>query len=148
MQFRNLKKAEITPQSTSKFVFYDLEGEPWLTVRPAHEINKPYFNALLKRNTSGNRRRVNRVIDAAAIERDRSEARELYGKHITNVGPWGGWVDEAGLEIPLTQATVEALMQNLPPEQFDQLRVYCADLSNFRVDPIDPDGAEETGKNS
>lgn len=148
MQFANLKGAEITPQSTSKFIFYDLQGEPWLMVKPATEHNKPYFNALLKKNAGSRRARLNKVIDAAAIERDRAEARELYTTHVTNVGIWGNWIDDAGAPIPYSPAAMASLLQSLPAEQFDQLRLYCAELANFRSDVVSADDAEDAGKNS
>lgn len=150
MQFGNLKGADIAPQSKSKFVFYGLLGEPWLMAKPAHEINKPYFNSLLKRNASRARRgMLNKTLDVAMIERNRAEDRELFAKHIVNEGPWGGWVDNDGVtEVPFSQEKVEKLMQELPAEQFDELRGYCLDLNNFRPDVVSGEDAEESGKNS
>lgn len=149
MQFRNLKDAAISPQATSKFVFYSIDGEPWLMVRPAHEINTPFWNALLKKNAGNKARQVMaRTVTAAMLKRDRDEARELYGKHVANVGVWGGWVDDAGVEIAYSQAALEALLAALPDDQFDELRAHCQALANFRADVVSAEDAELTGKPS
>lgn len=149
MQFRNLKGSEIAPSATARFVFYGISGEPWIMVRAAHETNKPYFNAVLKRVNGSRRRPTVKVIDAATIERNRAEDREMFAKFITNVGEWGNWVGEDGSEIPYTQAAMETLInQALPNDQFDEMRQFCTDLSNFRQDIVSAEDAEEVGKNS
>lgn len=140
MNFKNLKGAEITAQSTARFTFYNLAGEPWLLVRPAGETNRPYFNAVLKRQ-SARRGVVARVITAEQLERNRNEDRELYAEFVW-AGEAGGWLDDTtNAPVTMTRETVRELLQQLPADQFDELRVYCNQVQNFRPDMP---SAEET----
>lgn len=128
-------------------MFYDLEGEPWIEVHPSGETNKPYFNAVLKRQAANRGRMLRGKIDEATIARNRAEDRELYPQHVLT-GKWGGWKDEAGVEIPYSPETVRELLQQLPDYQFDSLRAYCNEPSNFRADALSAADAEATSGNS
>jgi hypothetical protein len=145
-QFQNLKGAVVSPTAVARFTFHDIEGEPWVEVRSAGEINKPYFNAVLKR-TAKNRRMQRGQIDTDTLERNRNEDRELYPQHILT-GKWGGWKDENGTDIPFSLEGARELMQQLPSYQFDGLRSYCNEPTNFREDVLNGADAEAVSGNS
>lgn len=147
MQFRNVKGAEVSAQSTSIFVFDDLTGCPWVEVKPGGEHNKPYYNAILKRGGALRRQLSSGSVDAAVVERVRQNDRELYPMHILT-GKWGGWKnDETGEEIPYSSEAAKELMAQLPIEQFDRLRTYCNESVHFRADAVRPEDIEATSKN-
>lgn len=147
MKFANLKGAEVSAQSKVRYTFLDIEGEPWIEVRPAGETNKPYFNAVLKRQAANRRRLVRGQVDEAMLSRSRTEDRELYPQHVLT-GAWGGWKDESGNDIPCTPEAMRELMQQLPDYQFDGLRSFCNEPTNFRADAISAADADSTAGNS
>ena len=151
MKFRNLRDAqEVTRQSTSRFEFFGLEfdrdtGElndegrpimescvPWIEVRPVGECNAPYMNAVLA-HQSKNRRRMSRgKLDARMLRENRELDIDLFPRHVFT-GSWGGWLDDAtGEEVPYSADAARELLEQLPPEEFDELRAYCNELGNFR----------------
>lgn len=146
--FKNLAKVkEITANCVSNYVFYEIEGEPWIEVRPAAECNKPYFNAVLRKQKAHRRKIQAGKIDAAMLSKNRIEDKELFPKLICT-GKWGGWFEENGKEIPFTHENATDLFNQLPSHIFDDFRAYCNDLSNFEDEDIfDDDDAEEAGKN-
>lgn len=147
MQFGNLKGAEVNASATSKFVFYDLDGQPWVTVRHAGETNKPYFNAMLKANAAAARGKRGQSITVDDVVRNRTRDRALYPDHVI-VGPWGGWTDGDGKEIAFTPENSKDLALQLPNAQFDDLRAYCVADYNFRTDVVSAEDAEDTAGNS
>ena len=147
MKFSNLSGARVTSASTSIFVFYDLPGEPWVEVHPTGELNRPYFSALLASNSKSRRRLMKGKLDADMLVQNRNLDRKLFPKHI-GAGSWGGWIsDETGQEVDYSEAEFKDLCEQLPDDQFDELRAHCGDLTNFREEdePTEEDIEETSG---
>ena len=145
-QFSKLSKLDVKRDRTAEFTFFQLEGRPSLRVRPAEEVNKAYFNALLKRRS---RRSVRRIragsADAAQVAENRAEDRELYAKHVV-VG-WSGVKNDSGVEVPFGPAPLGEFLAALPDWLFDELRLFCSEVTNF-VDEEEPQlDVEETAGN-
>jgi len=153
MKFKNLKSAgNVTVNSTYRYYFYELDGEPWIEVRPAAECNKKYFNAVLRKQKATRRKLAAGKIDTAMLKQNREEDRELFPKFVCT-GKWGGWTDSDGKEIPFSIENAKDLFDQLPDYMFDDFRAECNILSNF-VDidededsPLDETDAEEAAKN-
>ena len=117
---------------------------PVLSVSPATDMNKQYMSALLKQNAQN--RRMSKVTMKTVIE-NREKDIELYAKYI--IKDWKNVVDENN--VPMSYSSAEGLdfltqlCQNHQSWVFDDLRVFCSDMSNFVQDMIDD---EETVKNS
>lgn len=139
--FSHLSQFDVRLDKTSRYVLYQISGEPVLIVAPATEANKPYFNAVLKRA-----RRSSRAIQAGAvnlgmISENRTEDRQLYPEHIV-VG-WDGVVDKDKNPVDFSLDNCRAFLRALPDWIFDDLRQYCGNPNNF-VDQID---VEDVAKN-
>lgn len=151
MKFRNLNDLEeVTRQSTSRYEFFALEYDretdeldedgqpvresvvPWIEVRPVGELNRPYINAVLASQSKARRRISKGKIDVRMLEDNREQDRDLYPRHVFT-GRWGGWLDDAtGEEVPYSAEAARELLEQLPIDEFDELRAYCNELGNFR----------------
>lgn len=147
MRFSNLSGAQVGAESTARFHFYDLPGEPWILVKPGGDLNRPYFAAVLASQSKNRKRLMKGKIDAEMLERNREVDRKLYPRHI-DAGEWGGWEDDEGNEVPYSPQAFEELMQQLPSDLFDELRAFCNEPVNFRSeDEPDLDDIAETAGN-
>lgn len=144
--FKNLEGSKVDPNAAVRFTFYSIAGEPWIMVRPAGDMNKPYYNAVLKRSAKNRQRMLRGNLDEAAIARNRNEDKELYPIHVFS-GTWGGWLNESGVEVPYSPDNAKALLGELPDDQFDELRAFCNEHSNFRASSISASEAESTAGN-
>ena len=132
--FSRFKK---TTTDSARFTFYDLEGEPWVTVKPASAANKPYLNSLLK----GQRRR--RRATADAFIRNRRQDIGLYAQHV--VTAWGNVTDNAGTEVPFSVDNCKDFLAAIPDWLLDELRDFATDPESFTGE--DDDGDDDTPKN-
>lgn len=139
--FSHLRK-HIGAEKTATYTFYDLEGEPTVSVRPATEENKDYHNALMRRQLSRSRKSARRIT-VDDLMRVRKDDIELYAQHI--VKGWEGIVDAAGKAVAFSEATCKEFLTAIPTEILDDLRGFCADRHSF-LDGADADG-EALGKN-
>lgn len=145
--FKNLDGAHVNEQSSEVFTFYDLPGEPWIRVKPGGDLNKPYYRALLNKQSKSSRRQALRgKIDADMLDRNRKLDRVLFAQHIAG-GEWGGWIDENEQEVPYSQQAVKELFEQLPSYLFDSLRAFCNQPENFQSEdePIEEDIEETAG---
>lgn len=143
--FKHLKSLDIQGQQTTRFTLYQVDGEPWLEIRPAAEVNRNYFNSLLKRSRKNLKRIRAGAVNAAQIAENRDEDRTLYPKHVV-VG-WGGVRNDEGVEVDFSVEDCAAFLRALPDWLFDELRVFASDVTNFLPEEEDPPlDAEVTGK--
>lgn len=134
MQFKNVAKAHIGPETVARFDIPEIEGCPWLEVRPAGESNKAYFNEALRQQAKDARRVSRGVMSVEDTVRERAQAIEPYAKHILT-GNGGGWISaetDAEVAMPLDLDSRIVLLKSLPPDVFDRLRIFCNQLQNFR----------------
>lgn len=136
--FSKLKKLELNPTSTIKYIFPNIDGSPYLVVKPATEVNKQYYNALLKRARKN--ARANPTV--GVIAENRAEDRELYAQHI--ITGWGN-MDEITDDTTFNLQNCKDFLEALPDYEFDGLREFCSTPVNFiQGDSID---VETTAKN-
>lgn len=148
MKFGNLAGQEVSPDTTAVYTFYELPGEPWLRVRPAGDLNRAYFGAVLAASAKNRKRLMRGKLDAEMLEQNRILDRKLYPQHVDG-GEWGGWVDDTtGAEVPYSKQGFQELCAQLPADLFDELRAFCNEPSNFRsAEAPDAEEIEETAGN-
>ena len=134
------KQAAITP--TARHTFYEFENEPWVEVKPATERNKPFFNALLKRQRRGRRQLRGGTLTVDVIKRARDDDRDLYAKYIVT-----GWdvFDVKGEPVDLSPDNCLDFLHAISDESFDLLRDFAGDPQTFIADAVTD--TEETAKN-
>ncbi len=131
MSFKHLSRYEV-PKDTVPFEFYQIEGEPTLECLAATEANRPYHNALLKRNAKlAARFRAGRV-SREMLARNRDEDRELYAKFV--VKGWTNVKDDKGKSVAFTPEACLDFLKALPNYLFDELRMFCIAPANFLAD--------------
>ncbi len=129
VDFSNLKAADVTAGATSRYTFYELEGAPWLEVRPATEANKPYYNAVLRRGMRHQSRVKVGAVTADLLDETRDEDRVLYAEHIGNA--WGRVKDATNKEVKFSKENLAEWLVALPNWVFDNLRQHCGNPQSF-----------------
>ena len=146
--FTHLQGLRVDDNATAEFCFYRIAGEPTLTVRPAHESNREFFNAALKKSKAAMRRlrgRKGQMPTPETIEQARQEDIRLFAKHV--VVSWTGVVEASGGEVELTEEVCRQFLEAIPSDMFTELRAFCLDIDNFRdEDCMDADELDELGK--
>lgn len=142
--FSHMKALDVSADKVREYTFHQITvngRSPVLTVAPATEANKPYFNALLKR--AGKTSRALRVgaVNSGMIEENREEDKELYPRTI--VKGWHDVLDADGAEVKFSREECAQFLSALPNWVFDDFRNYCGDPANF-ADLLD---IEVTAKN-
>jgi len=146
--FSHLSKLHVRPDSTAKYTFYEIEGEPCLEVKPTTEINKGYLNAVLRKGRRTLMRMRNTKMSTDMLKQNRDQDRELYPEHVVV-----GWPtppkDSDGKDVPFSKEACEAFLKALPDFLFDDLRIFCGSSSNFLVDEndLDDDSIEDLAGN-
>jgi hypothetical protein len=145
--FENLKKLDVTKDKTATYTIGQVivnDQSPILTVAPATEANKGYFNALLKRASKSARQVAAGKVSAVLIAENRDEDRALYPSYI--VKNWSNVFDSSGDEVPFSKEACEEFLEALPDWLFDDLRNFCGKPDNF-VDATALNGLENVAKN-
>lgn len=147
MSFKNLKQYEA--QGTARYELYQLEqhpnveGHPFLLLKPALSVNKPYFNGLLKRSRKNARKIQALQFDEAFIEENRADDRILYAAHV--VDTWGNIVDDDGEVVSFSNEKALEFLNALPDWIFDDVRAFAREPQNFVQGPV-PDAEEASGE--
>lgn len=115
-------------RETAECVLFELEGDPTIVVKYAGEGNKPYFNAILKQTEEWQRRK--RKFDEKMIKDNRDRDLALFPLHVV-VG-WKNVKDRDGKEVPFTPENLTEYFLAIGDEQFDVVRNFAKDASNFR----------------
>ena len=124
------------------YTFYDLAGEPTLTVRQAGEDNTLYFNALLRQVNRSRRR--GRKVETTDLKANRKLDIGLYSKFVV-VG-WINVKDSSDKVVEFSIEAVEEFLNAIPSYMFDDMREFCTNPENF-VEGIDEEDTEEAAKN-
>jgi hypothetical protein len=130
--FGHLKSLDVTKEKTVTYTINQItvnDKSPVLTVAPATEANKGYFNALLKRAGRSARQVAAGKINAALISENRDEDRMLYPAHV--VLGWEDVYDAEGNPVPFTKEDCADFLRALPDWIFDDLRNFCGKPDNF-----------------
>ena len=116
---------------------------PVLIVAPATDANKKYMSALLRQNAQT--RRAPKVT-LKTVNENRDNDIELYADYV--IRDWKHVVDEDNKVVKYTPKEgrdfLEQLCANNQSWVFDDLRMYCSDMSNFVTNMADE---EDTIKN-
>ncbi len=129
-------------KETARYTFFEILGEPWLDVRLADESNKPFFNALLRRQQQSRRGFRMRQISTETLRQRRMEDARLYAKFVV-VG-WGNVTDKNGEDVPFTVEDCKKFLRMIPYWLFDELRDFASDPSSFLTeDEPDPANTEK-----
>jgi hypothetical protein len=134
-KFGYIKEARLTLDRTANFTFHGITvngKSPILVVRPASELNKGYFNALLRRSARMARRVAAGKMDVAMISENREEDRGLYPKHV--VIDWQDVLDEEGNEVKFSRDDCLEFINAIDNHVFDELRNFCASPESFAED--------------
>ncbi len=141
--FSNLQALHITDDATVEFVFFGIHGEPTLSVRPATQENKPFFNAVLAKNKQASRKAKGRraaALTATTLVEARTADIELFVSYI--VTGWTNVVDAKGKAVKFSKEVCRQFLEAIPGDMFDELRMFCLDIANFRLE-MDPGELEE-----
>lgn len=128
MDFSHLQTLDIR-NKVAPFAIHQIAGAPILNMRSATEVNKPYFNAVLKRSRSNVRALKAGAISQAMIAENREQDRELFPKHV--ITGWAGVVDSQGASVPFNVENCAAFLRALPDWIFDEIRNFAGDSVNF-----------------
>lgn len=153
--FASLKKLEVTSERTAWYELFQIEGTdegpPRLLVAPATEANKPYYNALLRRQQrNATVTRLGRVT-AAVLEANRDDDRELFALHV--VRNWERVTEDPApgetepKPVPFSVENCREFLRALPNWLFDDLRMFAMNPLHF-PGVVDPAGTEEMAGNS
>ncbi len=139
--FSHLNQLNVQKGMTATYTLYQISDAPVLTVTPATEANKPYFNAVLKRSRKMANAIRSGAMNTGMLEQNRSQDRALFPKFV--VSGWEGVKDAKGKDVKFTPDTCAEFLNALPNWIFDEIRDFAATPGNF-VEQID---AEEAAKN-
>ena len=125
------------------YTFWDVPDEPVFQVRTTADPNHQYRNGLMaKANRGRGKIRGNQRENYAEIDKVQNEIdMDLFPKHVI-VG-WDRVNDPDGSPVEFNEANCRQLLGILDSiGQFDPLRAFCMDVTNFYEDAlVDPSEA-------
>lgn len=138
--FSKFKQIELTAESRYELTLPHIAVNgvhPVLILAPAMEVNKPYFNAQIKRTSKTIKKVQKGFMDSSMIEDGRSDDRDLYPRYVIKGWKKGTMLDhETGKDIQFTQKVCEEFVAAIPDHVFDYIREGASNESNF-TDAID-----------
>lgn len=145
--FEHLSGLDVAGKTT-EVALPEIAPHARLTVKPADETNKPYYNALLKLGADRVRNQMRRGddLDPEVLKENRAIDVDLFPKYV--IDGWSGVLDSNGDEVEYSQANCIELIQAIPGWVFDKVRTAANTQERF-VDwtQLEPD-TEELVKNS
>lgn len=133
--FSHLSALEVARDKTARLTLHQITVNgvsPTLILRPAAEVNKPYYNALLKR---AGRTIRSGVISVGVIEENREEDRELFPEYVMT--GWDNMVDgETGKDVKFSRDEAVDFLKALPDWLFDEVRNFASNTANY-ADVVD-----------
>lgn len=130
--FSHLQTLDVKADNTAKYPLDQIEVNgvsPVLTVAPATEANKPYFNSLIKRAQRYSKQVTSNKINAGLIEENREEDRRLFPMHVLK--GWEDMLDANGKPIQFNPQNAREFIDALPDWLFDDIRNFCTEVQNF-----------------
>lgn len=143
VDFSNIEKLDVGGRQRAELTLFQVDGAPTLTLAPALESNKPYFNAALKGARKHQRGTRGGGVKASTVSAVRDSNRRLFAKHI--VKDWSGVVDADGNEVDFNLEHCEAFLNALPDWLFDEIVEFAGNPANFQVEEDDLDVEELEG---
>lgn len=136
-EFESLKVLKITSEKTTPMTLpVDLGAGPVvLTLAPAGEMNKPYFNETLRLMKRPEQvARIKRGIQGVTIDsfsEKRDEDRDLFAKHV--IRDWKNVVSPSGEVLACEPDRALRFLQALPDDIVDEIREFAKNVENFRT---------------
>ena len=143
--FSHLDKMHVRGDKSVPYTIFEIAYNgvhPILYVKHAGETNKPYFNALLRRNANNRRIMQAGGIRPETLEESREDDRKVFPEYV--ITGWKDVTDANGKPVSYSKSECKACLKALPNHMFDQLRLFAGDPFNFTGET----NAEELGKNS
>ena len=113
-KFAHLKKLDVAGK-TAWLTLDDLEGSPKICLRYAGQSNHGYFNAILKRSGSRNRKLLSGKVDVQMMEDNAADDRELFPIHV--ITGWEGILDSKGKAVPFRHSLTGSSRRSAPSPQ-------------------------------
>jgi hypothetical protein len=131
--FGHLKKLEVSDDSTAKYLFIGIEGAPMLEVRPAHRVNTLFLNEMLKadRRDIRSERNDDESVTDAHLAAVRTKDASIFARCI--VTGWSDVKDAKGKQVKFTEKVCVEFLLAIPVDMFDNLRMFCMNIENFRL---------------
>lgn len=129
MSFNHLKKLDVGSDRTAWMTLHELSGRPKLLLAPAAEVNRPFFNALLKRTKRNRRQLTAGDLSPELMIEARQEDRELYPAYVLK--GWEGVVDDTGKPVEFNAQNAIDFCAALPDWLFDRVRNWASTMDNF-----------------
>jgi hypothetical protein len=144
-KFAHLKKLDVAGK-TAWLTLDDLEGNPQICLRYAGQSNHGYFNAILKRSGSRNRKLLTGKVDVQMMEDNASDDRDLFPLHV--ITGWKDMTDEKGKAVAFSRKECAEFCADVPDWIFEKIRNFASTPERFLPDgeELAPDG-EELAKN-
>lgn len=147
VDFSNIKKQDVTPETTREYTFDALQGEPSVVLRPAHDSNIHFLDERLRLATEraakakdeprrkGPAPEVTPELIKKNIEEDRDYDRRILAKACI-VG-WGSSppLDVNGKVPKFSEENALAFLDALPNYILDPFRGYASNIFNFVTKP-------------
>ena len=131
--FKNLKSLEVVKGMTAEFTLHDIENpdetSPVLILSPATEVNKGYFNGLLRRSRQNMPQIQAQNFDTSMLQDNRNDDRELYSKYV--VKGWRDVKDDKGKNVTFNEENCLGFLEALPDWIFDDARNFATKVRNF-----------------
>lgn len=130
--FSKLAEAlSIKKDATAEFTIVQARPEIVLVCRPATQVNSGYYNDALRDIDVELRRAKGQQTDAATLEASRDKDRVLFAKHV--IVSWRNVFDDDGKEVAFGAVALKEFLEKIPPDIFDEVRVFCKEDDNFRA---------------
>lgn len=130
--FEHLKELAVEHDSTTFYLFSRIMGLPRLEVRPAHRINPLFLNEMIRGSKEAARRLSSEEMpDQKELDKVRLRDADIFARCIV-VG-WENVIDSEGNEVEFTEDHCREFLMAIPVDMFDDLRVFCMLIDNFRT---------------
>lgn len=131
VNFSHLEKLAVDNESTAPYPFPRIMGVPVLTVRPAHRINRDFLNVMLAASKDVSRQ-AQKALNGEDMQLDkvREQDVEIFADCI--VVDWENVQDADGNEVPFSKEACVEFLSKIPEDMFDNLRIFCLNIENFR----------------
>ena len=141
-KFGHIEKQKVSDANIVDYPLDQIHGGYVLHLASATAVNKPFYNALLKKSATAGKRAKKQKVTAAQTDANRNDDRQLYAKHV--ISGWTGVEDSDGKPVKFNESDCLEFLQALDDWIFDEIRAFCSDAGNFQEDEID---TEATAKN-
>lgn len=153
VDFSNIKRQDITPETTREYEFDILEGEPSVIVAPAHDSNPAFLDERLRlaseraakmaeeRDEKKGKRKTGALVVTPEMMKKQLEEDRDYDRRIMAAACIRSWgetppVDVDGNEVPFSPENALAFLEALPDYCLDPFRSFVANVYNFVKRPV------------